>query len=137
MNDVSSFVKTELHETDGHIKLENITGQKRNILINIEDDGLEEPVKPKRKRGRPPKKAKDESESDSDKYEYNSEDSEDIEDYDIFDEDFPDDDEDVDSKKRRGRKRKYHDEEDESIGLDDLDSGDEKEQILLQEHKLK
>ena len=29
------------------------------------------------------------------------------------------------------------DEEDESIGLDDLDSSDEKEQILLQEHKLK
>ena len=137
MNDVSSFVKTELNETEGHIKLENIAPHRRNIHLNIEDDDLEETVKPKRKRGRPPKPAKDESESDSDKYEYNSEDSGDIEDYDIFDDDFLEDDEDADRKKRRGKKRKYHDEEDESIGFEDLDSSDEKEQILLQEYKLK
>ena len=78
-----------------------------------------------------------ESESDSDKYEYNSDDSEDIEDYDIFGDD-EDPYDNTDGKKKRGKKRKYdEEEEEESSGLEDLDSGDEKEKSLLQEQNLK
>ena len=134
MSDVSNIVQTD---PQGNVRLENDSSSKRNK--NFEDDPkdeeYEEPVIAKRKRGRPPKKtasAKVESESDSDKYEYNSDDSEDIEDYDIFDDD------DDDGKKKRGKKRKYEEEEEEgSTGFEDLDSGDEKEQALLQEQTLK
>ena len=133
MRDVSSIVSNDP-------QVENNSSSSK-VNKNIQDEeGYEEPVILKRKRGRPPKKAaavKIESESDSDKYEYNSDDSEDIEDYDIFDND-DDPYDNTGGRKKRGKKRKHDEEEaEESTGFEDLDSGDEKEQALLQEQNMK
>ena len=101
MTDVANIVQTDPQVNDS---LGNVSSSKRTKNIQEEKE-FQEPVIVKRKRGRPRKKAatsvKVESESDSDKYEYNSDDSEDIEDYDIFDDD--DDPYDTDGKKRRGK----------------------------------